>query len=215
MKNLVQPAPKNPWVVRASVLSLAAVALTSCTQPADNPDVVVVQPSASPSTPPVVVTTTTPEVVVSPVTPVVTPVAPVSPPPVVVTTAPATTAVVVPGDVITDVVVISKAPSKEALVGRRVKFTGTDVIKVIGDRPFWVGRSNNEGLAVVLDPSLDKGEAEQKIQIKAGQKLDLTGILKPMPDAATAKAQWGISDAEANEFQTQGVYLQADTINFK
>jgi hypothetical protein len=123
--------------------------------------------------------------------------------------------VVVEGEPITDVVVIAQAPSKEALVGRRVKFTNTDVIKVIGDRPFWVGRSNNEGLAVLLDPSLDKGAAEKQIQIKAGQKLDLTGVLKPMPDVATAKAQWGISDTEAQEFQTQGVYLQADTINFR
>ncbi|WP_146131511.1 hypothetical protein [Merismopedia glauca] len=209
MKNSVEPVHKNQWLLPLSALSLVAIALTACTQPDNQPDVVVVQPSASTSTLPTVVPTA-PVVIVSP--------SPVTPPPVVVsptTVTPPTTAVVVEGEPITDVVIIAKAPTKEALVGRRVQFTNTDVIKVIGDRPFWVGRSNTEGLAVVLDPSLDKGAAEEQIQVKAGQKLDLTGVLKPMPDAATAKKLWGISDAEAKEFQTQGVYLQADTINFR
>jgi hypothetical protein len=206
MKNLVRPIRKNRWLVPVSALSLLAIALTACTQPDNKPDVVVVQPSASVA--PTVVPTN-PVVIVSP-SPVTTPPPVVSPSAV---TSPTTSVVI--QEPITDVVIISKAPSKEALVGRRVQFTNTDVIKVIGDRPFWVGRSNNEGLAVVLDPSLDRGAAEKQVQVKAGQKLDLTGVLKPMPDAATAKGQWGITDAEAQEFQTQGVYLQADTINFR
>jgi hypothetical protein len=207
MKHLIQPVRKNQWLVPVSALSLLAIAFTACTAPDNKPDVVVVQPSASvaPSVVP-----TSPVVIVSPA-PVTTP------PPVVVSpsvvTSPTTSVVI--QEPITDVVIISKAPSKEALVGRRVQFTNTDVIKVIGDRPFWVGRSNNEGLAVVLDRTLDEGAAEKQVQIKAGQKLDLTGVLQPMPDAATAKKQWGITDAEAKEFQTQGVYLQADSINYR
>lgn len=86
---------------------------------------------------------------------------------------------------------------------------------VIGDRPFWVGRSNNERLAVVLDPSLDKGSAENKIVVKAGQTLNLTGVLKPMPPAAQAQKLWGLSAAEAQGLQSQAVYLQADKITFK
>jgi hypothetical protein len=200
MKSLVQPVRQNTWL-----LSLLTIALAACTQPqADNkPDVVVVQPSATPT--PTIVPSAVPStpVVVSPITQPTTP--PVASP---------TTSVVVQQP-ITDVVIISKAPSKEDLVGRRVQFTNTDVIKVIGDRPFWVGRSNTEGLAVVLDTSLDEGAAEKQVQIKAGQKLDLTGVLTPMPDVTTAKAKWGISDAEAKEFQTQGVYLLADSINYR
>jgi hypothetical protein len=96
-----------------------------------------------------------------------------------------------------------------------VQFTATNVLSVIGDRPFWVGRSNNERLVVVLDPALDKGNAESKVVIKGGQTLDLTGVLRPMPSAQTAQSQWGLTAAEAQGLQTQAVYLQADKINFR
>jgi hypothetical protein len=96
-----------------------------------------------------------------------------------------------------------------------VQFTEVNVQSVIGDRPFWVGRSNNERLAVVLDPALDKGSAENKVVVKAGQTLNVTGVLKPMPPAAQAQKQWGLSATEAQQLQTQAVYLQADKITFK
>jgi len=96
-----------------------------------------------------------------------------------------------------------------------VQFTQVKVQSVIGDRPFWVGRSNNERLAVVLDPSLDNGSAENKIVVKAGQTLNVAGVLKAMPTAAQAQKLWGLKAEEAKGLQSQAVYLQADKITFK
>jgi hypothetical protein len=138
-------------------------------------------------------------VVVNPNTPAVTP----------------TASGVVIQEPITDVVVITTYPNKESLVNKRVLFTETQVLNVVGDRPFWVGRSNNERLAVVLAPALDKGSAEKKIVVRAGQTLDLAGVLKPMPSAETARQQWGLNATEAQQLQSEVVYLQADKIDFK
>jgi hypothetical protein len=195
------------WISKATVLALLASLLGACNdQASENPDVVVVSPSTQPSPAQTVVVSPTPQpnqtVVVSP-----------SPQTSPTTTTTTTTTVV--QEPITDVVVISSAPEPASLVGKRVKFTDTQVLSVIGDRPFWVGRSNNEQLAVVLDPALDKGSAEKKIVVKAGQTLDLTGVLKAMPPQETVQKQWGLSATEAQTLQSQAVYLQADKITNK
>lgn len=197
------------WISKATVLALLASLLAACNDTAsENPDVVVVSPSTQPSPAETVVVSPIPQptqtVVVSP-TPQTSPTA--------ATTTTTTTTVV--QEPITDVVVISSAPDPASIVGKRVKFTDTNVLSVIGDRPFWVGRSNNEQLAVVLDPALDKGSAEKKIVIKAGQTLDITGVLKPMPPQETVQKQWGLSATEAQTLQSQAVYLQADKITNK
>jgi hypothetical protein len=196
---------------RIGILAILAGLLAACSPAPNNPDVVVVNPN----TPAVTPTPTPPDtVVVSPIpqqpvpestTVIVTPTTPTSP----------TTSGVVIQEPINDVVVITTYPNKESLVNKRVLFTETKVLNVVGDRPFWVGRSNNERLAVVLDPALDEGSAENKIVVRAGQTLDLAGVLKPMPSAETAQKQWGINATEAQQMQSEVVYLQADKIDFK
>jgi hypothetical protein len=209
------------WLSRTAILAICATLVAACSPRENNPDVVVVNPnvSASPTITPTAVSPPLQQaspstVVVSPVpqqtapdstTVIVTPTTPVSSSP----------AAVVIQEPISDVVVITTYPNKESLVNKRVQFTDTKVLNVIGDRPFWVGRSNNERLAVVLDPSLDKGSAENKIVVRAGQTLDLAGVIKPMPSAETAQQQWGLSAAEAQQLQSEIVYLQADKIQFK
>ncbi|MBW4620108.1 MAG: hypothetical protein KME17_12225 [Cyanosarcina radialis HA8281-LM2] len=200
------------WSSRIGILAILAGLLAACNTTPNNPDVVVVNPNTPAVTPTPV--PTPPDTVVSPIpqqpvpestTVIVTPTTPTSP----------TTTGVVIQEPITDVVVITTYPNKESLVNKRVLFTETKVLNVVGDRPFWVGRSNNERLAVVLDPALDKGSAEKKIVVRAGQTLDLAGVLQPMPSAETAQKQWGLSATEAQQLQSEVVYLQADKIDFK
>ncbi len=187
-------------LITTAVIVFFAGLVTACAnQTAQKPDVIIVSPS--PATPAPI----TPAPVTTPTaTPTTTPTTSTSKTTTTTTTAP-----------ITDVTVIVTEPSPQSLVNRRVEFTNVKVQNVNGDRTFWVGQSNNQRLFVVLDPALDKGSAENKVVIKAGQLLDTTGTIKKMPTAAQAQKLWGLSAAEAQAIQNQTIYLQTDKINFK
>ncbi|MBW4574959.1 MAG: hypothetical protein KME08_06690 [Aphanothece sp. CMT-3BRIN-NPC111] len=215
MKHKKNIVATRVWLSRVTIVALLAGAIAGCNNgTSDKPDVVVVSPTTPASAPPAPAATSTAAVTPNATATTTSTTTAVSP-----TTAASpgttTTTTTVIREPITDVVVISSAPEPQSLVGKRVQFTATNVLSVIGDRPFWVGRSNNERLVVVLDPALDKGNAESKVVIKGGQTLDLTGVLRPMPSAQTAQSQWGLTAAEAQGLQTQAVYLQADKINFR
>lgn len=209
-------------ISKATVLVLLAGSLAACNQESSEKPVVVVTPTTQASA----TTPVSPSPQVSPTSPTAANSTPqssttttttaVSPSPQASTsTTTTTTKTVVIREPITEVITITSAPQPQTLVNRRVQFTSTKVLSVIGDRPFWVGRSNNERLVVVLDPALDKGSAENKIVVKAGQTLDIAGVLKPMPSPETAQKQWGLSASEAQGLQAKAVYLQADKMNFK
>src|SRR6478672_1440662 len=208
----------HTWASKLAVLILIAGSLTACNNK-ENPDVVVVSPTAPPS--PVATTPVSPAVVPTPTASSTTTTVVVSPTPrtsSTTTSSPGsttTTTTTVIKEPITDVVVITSAPDQQTLLNRRVEFTNVKGQDVNGDRTFWVGTSNTQRLFVVLDPALDKGKAEQAVQIKDGQTLDLTGVLKPIPSADLAQKQWGLSAAEAKQIRTQKLYLQTDKINFK
>jgi len=68
---------------------------------------------------------------------------------------------------------------------------------------------------VVLDPPLDAGNAENKIVIKPGQTLNLTGVLKLMPNPQQAQQQWGLSSKEAQALKNQALYLLAVQVQFQ
>ena len=78
-----------------------------------------------------------------------------------------------------------------------------------------VGSGNNERLLVVLDEALDAGGTEKALDINAGQTLTMSGLLRPMPSAADAQKQWGLSAAEVEPLRNQQVYLQASQVQIK
>jgi hypothetical protein len=193
-------------ITRGAIIVLFAALVTACeNKTAEKPDVIIVSPSpASPApTTPAPATTPIPTTTATPTTPTNS------------TTSKTTTTTTTTSEPITNVTTIVTEPSPQSLVNRRVEFTNVKVQDVNGDRTFWVGQSNNQRLFVVLDPALDKGNAENKVVIKAGQLLDTTGIIKKMPTIAQAQKLWGLSAAEAKAIQKQTIYLQTDTINFK
>lgn len=190
------------WVSRASILALLAVSVAACQRSPNNPDV-----AATPPPPPAPTTT----VVISPAPqPAPTRTVVISPAP-----QPAPTTAAVPREPITDVVVITAAPNQQLLAGKQVQFTNVKVRSLVGDRTFWVGPNNTKQLFVVLAPPLDEGSAENRIVVREGQTLDLTGVLKIMPSPQQAQQQWDLSTAEAQELNSETLYLEAEQIRFK
>ncbi|MCC5637876.1 hypothetical protein LC593_18945 [Nostoc sp. CHAB 5844] len=186
---------KNSCFHKTTLLTLLVSGLTACTSEPKQPDVVVVP---TPQATVTVTATPTPE----PTTAIV-----VTPTPQVTT--------VVQTEPITDVLVITNA-NKQSLINRPVQFQNVNVQSVVGDRTFWVGSSNNQRVFVVLAPNLDAGTAENKVVVKQGQKLDLAGVLKPVPSVKQAQQQWqGLTAAEAQGLKEQIIYLEANQIRFK
>lgn len=209
-KNLVAT---KAWVYRVALFASFTGLLAACADnTANNPN------AANPPQPTVTNTLVTPapqptvtNTVVSPVPqPTVTQTV-VSPVPQQTDTATTNSS----GQPITDVVIITTNPNQQSLVNRRVQFTNVNVQNVIGDRTFWVGSNNNQRLFVVLAPNLDAGSAENKVVVKTGQQVNLTGVLQPMPSTQQAQQQWGLSATEAQALSNQSIYLQADRIQFE
>lgn len=166
--------------------------LTACNDTrTENPDVVVVSPTAAVSPSPDVV--------------VVSPTAAASPSPTVSTDA----------SPITDVVIFNTTPDKKSLVNRQVQLTNVNVQSVVGDRTFWVGPNNTQQMLVVLDEALDSGSTEKRLDVNAGQTVTLTGLVRALPSTQEAQKQWGLSAAEASALQNQQVYLQASQVVIK
>lgn len=227
---------KRNLLGKATCLLLLTSTIAACeNRTAENPNVNTT-PQATPTV--VVTPTPTPTVVVTPtpapttvvVTPspvpantiVATPVpqSPTAASPSAVTTpdtqvSPTANQAAAPSEPITDVAVIANTSDRQSILNRQVQLTNVRVQNVNGDRTFWIGQPNGQPVFVVLEPALDAGSAENKIVIKPGQTLNLTGVLRPVPSTQQAQQQWGLSPAEAKTLQNQALYLQAGQVQFQ
>lgn len=99
------------------------------------------------------------------------------------------------------------------LHGRRAELQGALVRRVLGDRSFTVGAAGVTGereLLVLLDIKLDAGDMEGRVRVLPGQRLDLQGLLEPVPVAPRPMAKDdGLGPAEAAFLARQPLYLLA------
>ena len=214
---------KHNWLSKATCLLVLTSAIAACENqntavnptPQATPTVVVTPTPAAPTT--VVVTPSSP----TPANTIVATPVPASPTtPGAITTpdtqnTPIANPAAAPNQPITDVAVITNTSDRQTILNRQVQLTNVTVQSVNGDRTFWIGQPNGQPVFVVLETPLDAGSAENKIVIKPGQTLNLTGILKPLPTGQQAQQQWGLSPQEAKTLQTQALYLQAGKVQFK
>lgn len=109
---------------------------------------------------------------------------------------------------IDDVLMIVTVPDRRPLVGSRIRLTNVPVLDVVGDRSFWIGPSREQRVFVVLDESgPPTGPTDADININPGQVVNLTGVVRAMPDARTAEAAFGAPGAAA--VREESVYLFA------
>lgn len=208
---------KNNWLGQATCLLLLTSAIAAC----ENRETVV---NPTPEVTPTVVVTPTP----APTTVIVTP-SPVPTNTIVATpvpesptaaspgaqTTPNVNPAVAPNEPITDVTVITNPTDTQSILNRSVQLTNVNVQRVVGDRTFWIGQPNGQAVFVVLAPPLDAGSAENKVVIKPGQTVNLTGVLKPLPTVEQAQQEWSLSPTEAQTLKNQALYLQAERVQFQ
>lgn len=107
------------------------------------------------------------------------------------------------------------ANDKVAFIGRQAQLGNVRVQRVLSDRAFTVGSARGQELFAMLDEKLDNaGGNEQRVAIKEGQTLRLSGTIERPPDAETAKERWrGLNASEANELKNQTAYLLVKNVS--
>lgn len=104
----------------------------------------------------------------------------------------------------------SSAGPLGSLSGQEVSGRGVTVESVVADEGFWVGASPTERLFVSLLPEARGGSGESPFQARAGQRVDLVGVLRPVP---TDVGRLGVDDAEgAAQLRSQGQYIEARAV---
>lgn len=74
------------------------------------------------------------------------------------------------------------------------------------DRALWIGSKFNAVPTLLILPA---GNNSSISAIGQGDWIDTNGRIYAAPRPAQAKQQWGLSDQDAQQLQTQGAYFQA------
>lgn len=96
-----------------------------------------------------------------------------------------------------------------SLSAQPVEGQGVTVESVVADEGFWVGTAAQR-VFVFLTPEARTSEGESPFQVEAGQRIDVTGTLQPVPADI---APFGVEAEEgADELIGQGQYVEATAI---
>jgi hypothetical protein len=118
------------------------------------------------------------------------------------------------GAFVSDVELYGATADKRTLLDRRVEFSNVRVTRVVSDRVFTVTSGGGE-LYAMLDDALNQGAMEQRVNIVAGQLLDVQGAFRAPPNAETANEQRrpvGLTPAVAASLRAQPLYLHVTLV---
>jgi hypothetical protein len=94
------------------------------------------------------------------------------------------------------------------VAGEQVEGRSVPVESVVADEGFWVGRSAQDRTFVFLTGQARESSGESGLQVRAGQRLDLEGVVAPLQ--ADDPRTFGVDDDEgAPQLTTQGAYVRA------
>jgi hypothetical protein len=96
-------------------------------------------------------------------------------------------------------------------VGREAWLEHVQIRQRVGDRYLWIGSGDTRPVFVVLDEDV-KRDRDHPIDLSPGQRVTLIGIVRPVPKADEAVAQWHVSPATATLVEQSGTYLHVTEI---
>lgn len=109
----------------------------------------------------------------------------------------------------------ANASEADSLNGQSFNLTGLSVVSVTGDRTFTVG-STDSYLYAILVPQLNNGQAENTVEVKAGQTVDVEGTVVKAPDDFTQlQTSAKLSDEQIQMIKEQGFYISVKSIKIQ
>ncbi|MCW2779113.1 MAG: hypothetical protein JWN17_2838 [Frankiales bacterium] len=98
-----------------------------------------------------------------------------------------------------------------SLQGKPAVGRGVLVQSVVADEGFWVGSSAADRTFVYLTPEARKSNGESGFQVRAGQRIDLAGIVTGT--SAGDPQRFGVTDAEgARQLTAEHAYVRATSV---
>lgn len=94
-------------------------------------------------------------------------------------------------------------------VGRQAVLDAVEVRERTSLRTFWAGEADQERVFAVLDPDVKRVGG---VQVTAGARVTLIGMVRPAPPANEAGTQWGIDSATAQSVADHGTFLHVTEI---
>jgi hypothetical protein len=99
---------------------------------------------------------------------------------------------------------VTESNARRSFVGRMVQFDDVRVTEA-GRMTFRVGRGGEKTLLVA-------SSEQERPGVRAGQRVNLHGLIFNVPDAATIERLWELDSAQAARAERDQVYLRASTI---
>ena len=97
-----------------------------------------------------------------------------------------------------------------SFAGQPAEGKGVNVESVVADEGFWVGNDPNNRIFVFLSDQAKAAEGESPFQVKAGQKVNFTGSVKPLPNDLTP---FGVDRSEgADQLRQQGHFIELASV---
>ncbi len=106
----------------------------------------------------------------------------------------------------------SSANMVNSIIGQQVQLSDVLVNRVTGDKTFIISSDTTNKVYVALTDNLKFGSVEQARQIKDGQRVRITGVVKAMPSVEMITNLWKLPYAEADIATKYSYYIEATQV---
>lgn len=104
-----------------------------------------------------------------------------------------------------------------SLIDRKVELSDVPVRSVVSDRGFWVGPSHGRQMFIRLDPEprTPNTPYDGRVDIEAGDTLDIKGTIKALPEGDAVRQKWGLDPVQADLLADEPFYVVAESVTPK
>jgi hypothetical protein len=94
-------------------------------------------------------------------------------------------------------------------IGREASLEHVSIRERVGDRFYWIESGAEKPVFVVLDPDVKR---TTETTLRPGARVDLIGIVRPVPMVEQIEQQWHLPEAIATIVAGSGTYLHVTEI---
>lgn len=109
-----------------------------------------------------------------------------------------------------DGAVILNATHKSHYVGQAFQIDNAPIQRAASNVALWIGTSTNSIPMLLVTTGVPSNAGDTSL--RRGQFIYATGRVMAAPNAAQAKQQWALSDADVARLEQQGAYIQANQV---